>query len=335
MSPFSAKQIMPSRQFPIRSGFGATTTAVEALAGRDLSGLTAIVTGGYSGLGTETTRVLSEAGATVVVPARDAAKAGAALAGMTRVELESLDLADPASIDAFAGRFLASGRALPVLINSAGVMAAPLTRDARGHELQFTTNHLGHFRLAARLWPALRAAQGARVVSVSSAGHHFGPVDFDDPNFERRDYDKWQAYGQSKTANALFALELDRRGESHGVRAFSVHPGAILTDLVRHLDIEDFRRFGLVDEATGEVRLERRQGFKTVEQGAATQIWCATSPQLNGLGGVYCEDCDVAEPVSGTSEERRGVSPWAMDPEAAARLWPLSERLADIRFDVG
>lgn len=333
MSPFSAKQSMPSRQFPIRSGFGATTTAVEALAGRDLSGLTAIVTGGYSGLGTETTRVLSEAGATVVVPARDTAKAGAALAGMKRVELETLDLADPASIDAFAGRFLASGRTLPILVNSAGVMAAPLTRDARGHELQFTTNHLGHFRLAARLWPALRAAGGARVISVSSAGHRFAPVDFDDPNFERRDYDKWQAYGQSKTANALFALELDRRGESHGVRAFSVHPGGILTDLVRHLHIEDFRRFGLVDEETGEVRLDRRQGFKTVEQGAATQIWCATSPQLDGLGGVYCEDCDVAEPVSGDSEERRGVSPWAMDPEAAARLWPLSERLANIRFD--
>ncbi|WP_395679869.1 oxidoreductase [Inquilinus sp.] len=324
---------MPSRQFPIRSGFGATTTAVEALAGRDLSGLTAIVTGGYSGLGTETTRVLSEAGATVVVPARDAAKAGAALAGMKRVELETLDLADPASIDAFAGRFLASGRKLPILVNSAGVMAAPLTRDARGHELQFATNHLGHFRLAARLWPALRAAGGARVISVSSAGHRFAPIDFDDPNFERRDYDKWQAYGQSKTANALFALELDRRGESAGVRAFSVHPGGILTDLVRHLDIEDFRRFGLVDEATGEVRLERRQGFKTVEQGAATQIWCATSPQLDGLGGVYCEDCDVAEPVRGAGEERHGVVPWAMDPEAAARLWPLSERLADIRFD--
>ncbi|MGO1081045.1 oxidoreductase [Inquilinus sp. CA228] len=324
---------MPSRQFPIRSGFGATTTAVEALAGRDLSGLTAIVTGGYSGLGTETTRVLSEAGATVVVPARDAAKAGAALAGMRRVELETLDLADPASIDAFADRFLASGRKLPILINSAGVMAPPLTRDARGYELQFATNHLGHFRLTARLWPALRRAEGARIVSVSSAGHRFAPVDFDDPNFERRDYDKWQAYGQSKTANALFALELDRRGESAGVRAFSVHPGGILTDLVRHLDIEDFRRFGLVDEETGEVRLERRQGFKTVEQGAATQVWCATSPQLDGLGGVYCEDCDVAEPVPGNSEERRGVSPWAMDPEAAARLWPLSERLADISFD--
>lgn len=214
---------MTTEQRPLKSGFGANTTAREVLAGRDLTGKTAIVTGGYSGVGLETTRALAEAGATVVVPARTQEKARTALAGIPRVEMETLELIDPASIDAFTSRFLGSGRPLDILINNAGIMAPPLRRGPRGYESQFATNHLGHFQLTARLWPALKRAAKARVVSVSSTGISFGGVDFDDPNFERREYDKWKAYGQSKTANALFAVALDKRGEGHGIRAFSVH----------------------------------------------------------------------------------------------------------------
>jgi NAD(P)-dependent dehydrogenase (short-subunit alcohol dehydrogenase family) len=306
---------MTSRQAPIGSGFGAHTTAREALGDLRLEGAMAVVTGGYAGVGLETTRVLSDAGATVVVPARSADKARAALAGIARVELERLDLGDPASIDAFAERILASGRPLHVLVNNAGIMAPPLARDARGFESQLATNHLGHFQLTARLWPALRRAGGARVVSLSSRGHRIAGVDFDDPNFERRPYDKWIAYGQSKTANALFALALDARGEPDRIRAFSVHPGAILTDLMRHMPEDERRTAVAASQST----------MKTVEQGAATSIWCATSAQLDGMGGVYCEDVDVAVAVPADFPEPSGVRPWAIDPSFAERLWTMSE----------
>jgi len=326
-----------SPQEPIGSGFGGSTTAAEALGGRDLSGVVAVVTGGYSGIGTETTRVLAGAGATVVVPARSAEKARANVGGLPGVELAALDLTDPASVDAFARDFLATGRPLHLLIHSAGVMAPPLSRDARGHELQFSANHLGHFQLAARLWPALLRAGGARVVALSSRGHLFGAVDFDDPDFERRPYDKWKAYGQSKTANALFALGLDRRGEPHGVRAFSVHPGAILTDLARHMDEDDLRRYNVTRRPDGsfEVAPEMARHLKDVPRGAATTVWCATSPRLDGLGGVYCEDCDVAAalpdgPVDAASTT--GVARWACDPDLAERLWTLSEAMTGARL---
>jgi NAD(P)-dependent dehydrogenase (short-subunit alcohol dehydrogenase family) len=307
-------------QEPLGSGFGATTTAQEALAGRDLTGRLALVTGGYSGLGRETTRVLAEAGATVIVPARTPQKAAAALEGLPRVEQDALDLQDPASIDAFADRVLDSGRPLDILITSAGIMAVPLSRDARGNESQLSTNHLGHFRLTARLWPALRRAQGARVISVSSRGHRIAAVDFDDPNFERRAYDKWVAYGQSKSANALFAVALDARGQADGVRAFSVHPGTILTDLARHLSDDELRAMGALDDEGRPITAN----LKTIEQGAATAIWCATSSDLDGRGGVYCEDVDVAAVVPPDSASGEGVRPWAIDPELAERLWALS-----------
>ncbi|MBO7748555.1 SDR family NAD(P)-dependent oxidoreductase [Paenibacillus sp. MWE-103] len=322
---------VPTPQAPIPSGFGPQTTAAEALGGRDLTGKTAIVTGGYSGLGLETARVLAEAGATVVVPARTPEKAAAAVAGLPRVELETLDLADPASIDAFAARFLASGRPLDILVNSAGIMATPLTRDARGYESQFAVNHLGHFQLAARLWPALKQSGDARVVSVSSRALRFAGVDLEDPNYEHREYDKWMAYGQSKSANALFAVELDRIGFAHGVRAFSVHPGTIVTDLSRHLSDDEMRGMGALDEHGNRVASDPR--FKTVAQGAATSVWCAANPQLEGRGGVYCEDADiavVAEP--GSDAFSAGVAQWAIDPEAARKLWTLSEKLTGVTF---
>ncbi|MGW1208546.1 oxidoreductase [Streptomyces sp. NPDC002499] len=325
---------MTTAQRPLGSGFGAASTAEDVIKGIDLTGKVAIVTGGYSGIGLETARVLRGAGAEVVVPARDPERAAAALKDVPGVEVAHLDLLDPASVDAFAEKFLASGRPLHILVNSAGIMATPLTRDARGYEVQFATNHLGHFQLVARLWPALVAARGARVVSVSSRGFRFAGVDFDDLNFEHRPYEPFVAYGQSKTANALFAVELDRRGRAEGVRAFSVHPGTIIdTGLAKHISDDVIRAAGAVDEEGRPVRDPARQ-LKTIEQGAATSVWCATSPQLDGLGGDYCENCDISPLVAAADEdawragaETPGVLGYAVDPVAAARLWEVSERL--------
>ena len=316
---------MRTKQAPLRSGYGPATTAREVLGDLRLDGVTAVVTGGYVGVGLETTRALAGAGATVIVPGRSPDKARAAVAGIDRAETESLDLFDPASIDAFAARFLASGRPLHVLVNNAGIMAARLLRDSRGFESQLATNHIGHFQLTARLWPALLRAGRARVVSLSSRGHVLSRVDFDDPHFDRRPYDKWIAYGQSKTANALFAIALDARGERHGVRAFSVHPGAVGgTDLMRSMTAEEQ---GAAISASNAM-----SPLKTPEQGAATSVWCATSPQLEGKGGVYCEDVDIAEEVPADFPERRGVRPWAADPELAERLWAKSEEWTGARL---
>ncbi|WP_454848684.1 oxidoreductase [Rhizobium binxianense] len=324
---------MTTPQAPIGSGFGAASTAEDVIGGLDLSGKVAIVTGGYSGLGLETARVLSAAGAKVVVPARDARKARRALEPFPGIALEELDLMDPASIDAFAGRFLSAGLPLHILVNSAAVMANPLTRDARGYESQFSTNHLGHFQLTARLWPALLKAQGARVVSVSSRGHVYSGVDFDDPNYERRDYEPWPAYGQSKTANALFAVALDALGRDRGVGAFSVHPGGIVsTALSRHMTADQIRATGYVD-AEGRPIIDPGRNMKTVGQGAATIVWCATSPALEGRGGVYCENCDIARAEPPESTASLGVRPWATDPALAGRLWQLSERLTGVAFE--
>ncbi|HKB90935.1 MAG TPA: oxidoreductase [Opitutaceae bacterium] len=318
---------MVTEQKPLISGIGPRTTAEEALAGHDLRGKIAIVTGGHAGLGLETTRVLSNAGATLVVGSRDTGKAQIAVAKMRNVEVSQLDLASPSSIDRFADRFLGSNRALDLLINNAGIMAAPLTRDDRGYEMQFSTNHLGHFQLTARLWDALKKSGDARVVTLSSRGHMFSEVNFDDPNFNQRPYDKMAAYGQSKSANSLFAVELDKRGQEHGIRSFAVHPGGILTDLVRHMTEEELRAAGIYRE-NGVLKVPER--FKTIEQGSATTIWCAVSPQLSGKGGVYCEDCDIAQLVPADHKPLNGVRPWAVDKRAAEALWSLSEKLTSI-----
>lgn len=227
---------MATAQQPINSGYGMRTEARDAIGGRDLTGKVAIVTGGYSGLGLETTKALANAGAIVIVPARTPEKAQKALVDIPNVEQAALDLADPASIDEFAGGFLSRTKSLDILINNAAIMASPLMRDARGYEAQFATNHLGHFQLTARLWPALKAANGARVVSLSSIGHRISPPDLEDPNFERTEYNKWLSYGRAKSANALFSVGLDTRGAKHNVRAFAVHPGGIMTD--RHVTLQ-------------------------------------------------------------------------------------------------
>ncbi len=322
---------MTHPQQPLPSGFSARSTAADVIAGIDLTGKTAIVTGGYSGIGVETTRALAQAGARVIVPVRSPDKAARTLDGIA-AETWPMDLLAPASIDAFAARFVAEGVPLDILINSAGVMMLPeLTRDARGYEVQFAANHLGHFQLTARLWPALAAAKGARVVAVSSRGHRRASVDFADPNYDHRPYEKREAYGQSKTANVLFAVALDARGQRHGVRAFALHPGAIPTELSRHLTEDDLAAFKLKRRADGTYEIGDPTMFKTVEQGAATSVWCATHPQLDGIGGVYCEDCDIAT-LGTEADTLRGVAPYAIDPDGAERLWTLSEQLTGVRF---
>lgn len=323
---------MPSKQAPIHSGFGPRSTAEETIGEADLSGKIAIVTGGYSGLGLETVRVLSRAGATVVVPARTPDKARAALVGIPRVKHAAIDLLDPASIAAFARHFVESGRPLHILVNNAGIMATPLTRDARGYESQFSANHLGHFQLTAQLLPALLKAESARIVSVSSRGHIFSGVDFEDPNFERRKYDKFSAYGQSKTANVLFAIGVDMRGEAHGIRAFAVHPGRIIgTNLVRHMSHDELMATGVFDAQGKEIQ---DINGKTIEQGASTIVWCAANEQLNGMGGVYCADADISTAVGADSKDHAGVRPWAIDPNLAEHLWALSEELTGVAFHI-
>jgi len=315
---------MTTPQQPIQSPFDAASTAAQVMAGIDLTGKLAVITGGYAGLGLVTTQSLVAAGARVIVPARDPARARAALAGVARVEVMEMDLMQPASINAFSQQVLSKGQPVSLLINCAGVMASPLMRDADGHESQFATNHLGHYRLTCGLWPALVAAGDARVICVSSRGHQIDGVNFDDIDFLQRPYDKWAAYGQSKSANALFATALDKRGRDHGVRAFSLHPGQILTDLSRHLSQEEIAAFDVLDEQ-GQQRLNPETGLKTVDQGAATILWCATSPALTGLGGVYCEDCNIAM-LNESQMGRKGVARWAVDPEMAERLWAVSEQ---------
>jgi len=330
-------------QSPIDSGFNAASTAADVIKGINLTGKTAMVTGGYAGLGLETTKTLTAAGATVIVPARDIEKATKNLTGIRNVEVEVMDLMDSASITAFAEKFLASKRPLDLLINNAGIMWVPLQRDAKGYESQLSTNHLGHFQLTAALWPALKDADGARVINLSSWGHHFSPFVFEDPNFEQRGYETLLGYGQSKTANILFALELDNRGKHFGVRSFSVHPGAIVdSDLGRHLSKEELIKLGVYD-ADGNVIYDASKGLKTLQQGASTQVWCATSPQLDNLGGVYCENTEVAvidrgddDPVKRMHGVTRieGVMEYALDAEAAKKLWTLSEKLTGVNFDI-
>ncbi len=268
-----------------------------------------------------------------IVPARDTEKAKKNLQGIANVELESMDLMNPDSIDAFAERFLASGKPLHLLINNAGIMWVPLRRDNRGIESQLATNYLAQFQLTARLWTALKKAHGSRVINVSSHGHQFAPFNFDDPNFLNREYETLQAYGQSKTAGNLFALELDNRGKAFNVRAYSLHPGSINgTELGREASLELFQQMGFCD-ADGNILPEVAASLKTIPQGAATTIWCATSPMLNNIGGVYCEDADIAELALETSTSG-GVKPYSLDETNAKRLWTLSEEMTGISFNV-
>jgi NAD(P)-dependent dehydrogenase (short-subunit alcohol dehydrogenase family) len=325
---------MTHKQHPIGTGFTAASTADEVIAGIDLSGKNVIVTGGNAGLGLETTRALSKAGATVTVASRHPDRAAAALAGIERVETSQLDLIDPASIDAFATRWLDSGRPLHILVNNAG-LPAPAERvlDARGYEAQFATNHLGHFQLTLALLPALRAVNGARVVNVSSGAQRMSDIRWDDPHFATG-YDPHLAYAQSKTANVLFAVELDRRWAGDGICGYAVHPGIVVgTSLNSAAGDDALRAMGLIDEA-GRPIIDPERGKKTPRQGASTIVFAATSPLLAKIGGVYLKDNDISrlddEPRPITTEDTPAdIMSHAIDPVSAQRLWELSELLLD------
>ncbi len=327
-----------SQQQPLQSGFNFHSTAADVLKGISLQGKTAIITGGHSGLGLEATRAIAGAGAEVIIGARDVDAAKAAMTGilpagnplstdgaaraavagasqLSNLTILALDLADWKSIKEFAHAIVSSGKHIDILINSAGIMACPERHIGEGKwEAQFAVNHLGHFLLAQELWPALKG--GSRVVAVSSAGHRLSDIRWDDINFHKG-YDKWQAYGQSKTANVLFAVELDKRGRSEGIRSFAIHPGKIFTPLQRFLTKEEMVAAGWIDKDGNPAVSD----FKTPQQGAATQVWAATAPVLEGLGGLYCEDCDIAPMMDASGF---GVRDYAIDPVSAQRLWELS-----------
>jgi len=310
---------MIARQQPLASGFGYRTTAAEVLAGHDLAGRTAIVTGGYSGLGLETVRALASAGVVVTVPARRPDAAAAALADLPGVTVLPMDLGDLDSVAAFTAAWRETGTPIDIVIGAAGVMASPFSLTPQGWESQFGTNHLGHFALVAGVAHLL--VDGGRVVAYSSTAHYRSPVRFDDINFAHTPYDPWIAYGQSKTADALFAVALDARAAAHGVHAFSVHPGGIITDLQRHMPREELLKRQWIDADGNPNPL-----FKTPAQGAATGLWAATAPELVDRGGVYCEDCSIkgVVPPEHSDPATGGVKEWAIDVDAAERLFALS-----------
>jgi NAD(P)-dependent dehydrogenase (short-subunit alcohol dehydrogenase family) len=301
------------------------TTTDDVLQEVDLHGQIAVVTGASTGLGLETARALASAGAQVVLAGRDPARIDAAISSVrervpdAEVEAGSLDLTSLDSVRAFARWYADTHDRLHLLINNAGVMYTPLERTAEGFEMQFGTNHVGHFLLTNLLVPMLLADPPSRVVNLSSGGHWGSDIVWDDPNFDRREYDKMSAYGQSKTANILFSVELDRRLADRGVHAYAVHPGMIATELGRSMTRDDFARMEEMAKNAPSGGLPPR---KTVEQGAATSVWAATAPELDGRGGTYLADCQV------TDEH----APWARDPESAARLWTLTEDLIGERF---
>lgn len=310
-----------TNQAPINSPFHAKSTALEVIKGVDLSGKFAIVTGGYSGIGVETVKALASVGAEILVPARDAAKAKDALKPIAgKISIATLDLSDLSSVRKFARETVAAGRPVHLLINNAGVMACPETRVGPGWELQFATNHIGHFVLTTELAPLLKKANGARVVCLSSTGHKLSPIRWHDIHFTKEPYNKWAAYGQSKTANSLFAVELDARLKANGVRAFAVHPGGINTPLQRHLDKEEMIALGWLGP-DGELSEMAMKMFKTPEQGASTTVWAATSPLLAAEGGVFCEDCNIAKLGGPESPRWAEVQPYAVDKGEAERLW--------------
>lgn len=323
---------------PATASFGPESTADEVLEGVDLRGRRILVTGTSAGLGVETARALVAHGAQVVGAARDPHKAQRATEAVRAqaaqgggFELVSLDLASLASVRACADALLATGRPLDVIIANAGVMAAPRGRTADGFETQFGTNHLGHFVLINRLRPLLE--QGSRVVVLSSAGHRFADVDLEDPNFERSPYVEFVAYGRSKTANVLFAVEFDRRHRDQAIRAVAVHPGAIQTELGRYVTpevMQQLTRFGIASNpATSTTRFRS----KSIPQGAATSVWCAVVADAEAIGGRYCEDCHVAEIVAASDTTgRTGARPYALDPTRARALWAKSEHMVGERF---
>jgi NAD(P)-dependent dehydrogenase (short-subunit alcohol dehydrogenase family) len=315
------------------SAFGWSSTTDDVLAGKDLSGLTVFVTGANSGLGQETARAMAAKGAHVVMAGRDQGKLDEAVAAIrasvpdAQLDTITLDLGSLESIRAATSRARQRFAKIDILINNAGVMACPFGHTADGFEMQLGTNHFGHFALTAELLPLIEAGTAKRIVNLSSRGHHFAPVDFDDPHFERRAYDPWESYGNSKTANILFTVGLEARLAVLGIHAYAVHPGGIQTNLGRHMTEEMVA--ALMARVTSK---DTGFAWKTIPQGAATSCWAATAPELEGKGGVYCEDCHVAEVDDESSTG--GVRSYALNPSYADQLWKLSEELTGTAYPV-
>ncbi|MXO97221.1 SDR family NAD(P)-dependent oxidoreductase [Erythrobacter aquimaris] len=317
------------------SEFGFESTADDVLEGKDLSGRTALVTGGYSGLGQETARAMAAKGAHIILSGRDATKLSAAadaIAEQTGATVDTLkcDLASLDSIRKAAAEANERFEKIDLLINNAGVMACDQAKTADGFEMQFGTNHVGHFLLTNLLVPLLDKGEHPRIVNLSSRGHHIAPVDFDDPNFETREYDKWISYGQSKTANVLFAVGLEKRLSDKGIHAYSLHPGGIMTNLGRHMSDQDMADLMERIRKNAEERGETPEPFKTIPQGAATTCWAATTEELEGNGGLYCENCHVAD--QDDESTGGGVRSYAIDPDKADRLWSMSEEMVGETF---
>ncbi len=316
-------------QKPIETGLGPRPEPHEIMRDIDLTGKTILVTGGYSGIGLETVQALISAGAHVHVPARRPELAREALNGIIAADhIGEMDLGDLRSVEKFADDFLSRHDRLDILIGNAGVMACPHEKTAQGFESQIGINHFGHFVLVNKLRGALEKANGARVVLLSSIAHRLCGINFDDMHFTRRAYDKWQSYGQSKTAKSLQAVEIDRRFKERGIRAFSVHPGGIFTPLQRHLSDDEMVALGWTNPDGSPTEFAALE-LKTPSQGAGTSLFAAVSPKLAGLGGLYLNDCNIAAQVAADSPAFEGVRAWAVDQDDAQRLWEETQRQID------
>jgi NAD(P)-dependent dehydrogenase (short-subunit alcohol dehydrogenase family) len=322
-------QMISELQKPINSGFNSKSNAHEITKDIDLNGKIAIVTGGYSGIGLETTRELVSSGAEVIIPAKRSKVAIKNLEGIVSKEnVIEMDLSDLNSVKNFTDGYKENFNRLDLLINNAGIMACPETRIGKNWESQIAINHFGHFMLTKELMDMMADNDGARFVSLSSSAHSLTGMLWDDIHFLNSPYDKWMAYGQSKTASSLIAIEFDKLMKDKGVRGFSVHPGGIMTPLQRHLQNEEMVTLGWMKE-DGSLSDLAKNFFKTTSQGASTTLWCATSPSLNNIGGVFCEDCDIAKIKSEVDESMQryfGVADWAVDIDEASKLWELTEK---------
>jgi len=322
--------MISKQQTPIKSGFHSKTNADEVTEALNLNGKIAIVTGGYSGIGLETTRALSDKGAKVIIPAKRIDIAIQNLKSIVSEEnIVEMDLSNLNSVKKFTEDFKENFGRLDLLINNAGIMACPETRVGNKWESQFAINHIGHFLLMKELMDTMAKDDGARFVSLSSSAHSLTGILWDDIHFQNSPYDKWMAYGQSKTASSLIAIEFHRRMIDKGVSGFSVHPGGIITPLQRHLQKEEMIALGWMDE-DGSPSEMAKNFFKTTSQGASTSIWCATSPILDNIGGVFCEDCDVAKRKHEVDESLQryfGVADWAIDTDEASKLWEVTEKM--------